>query len=1383
MEKSKFYLSIIINLFILINLQAQTNWPFEAEDEQASVVGTIGETRDTGARFHRGVDLINGADHRIFAVNSGTVTFFNSGGNWAPGSSFIKIGEVYYLHCRPTLEIINSPVPVTVNVGDEIGEMIEYSRTHVHLQENNTNYLDNELSPFIDNHAPEVIRNPNRFPNGYKIYRNGIRHQTSLNDQNRLELTESVTLDNENLMIIYSKIDIAADIEDRRINASGNDIGGRTSPYSLYYQLSDFDNNSTIYQYSLTFDQVPNNNSSRMVFHPLSTGNGVRSVHILTSNPVNRPWDRYFNTLLRRGVDENWANDNNSNARDISEAAYPDDKYRMHINAFDVDFNDNPNNLLAAADEINFPIIIDNFLPYLKKVEVTNASGSVIFYRGEWLFNSTAGQLTFNVSIDSEIPNGIPLRFKAYPTETLDRLSITLDNSSHIMNLNNNEQYWETDNLTFSASTFAGTQLIRFNGADLAGNNLLTNPTLLPTRLADGSWPSNVSTGEDVWHRIDISGVSGSTFDVDFNNGGFCSSNNNKIKTNTSINDCLQVCFQDTSGPIDSLSSWLWEFGDFNNSISNDQNPTFRYSSPGIYDVKLTVINNQGEQKTITKTISVDYCNTSFNAEITASITSGQAPLTVQLNDASTGDIISRRWNISGGGIQYIEGNQYSTNPKISFSTEGSYPVNLTLEGESGETITSNTIVINVSSNSNVDLDVDFYTQGEMFTGNQIRFISEVERGCNQFDYNWTFYDYNGPHIVNGEQAVYTFPVPGRYQVKLCVTDNCGNLRCVSKEFNVTNFESNTIAQIATSIDNQGLIVKKGDPIYFYDISTPKSEILYGSWFWDYERSNGGPDYFYYYPRSGNPIAHTYNEVGTYKVRLYVGENATHFGSFDEKTITVVDEHEYLEIPTIHESYKQTITGKVITDLQTKNFGGKMLAFQYDVNTSEREIVIYKKSNSNWIEEGQINLLNNRYNSGISTRAFMHNYAMEDRIIIVTSDRESNHDNNDNRIEVYTKTNNNWQSPQLYQILDDFETDERIAGYNVYKDVLVISVRKGYTNVQDNLRVYVWNDGINSYERKAILLRSDGNTSSFGSGKIDISDDYIITSSANEGDRKVYIYEKPDIGWINSIEKKVLTSFRGYNGDKVLVTPVVYQDRILARFWGSSLSTYNREYEGLYVFKKVNNDWENRNEESRLINYRNNVEDYWNGIRPSGLRDKYEFSDNGKFIMAQGSPVKGFGAANVRNYRSSTIALFKKSSNGSWNDKYKEDYRLHPEIYNPLEGVSGSLFDEYDNEVTQISWVYDDVCCGTNRIGMTIYTYRLDQASGVCGEDKKIEDRVFYGQETGEEGRNIELLNVSVRPTGSITYKATKSIILKEGSRIQGYFKAQIVECNIIDND
>jgi len=69
-----------------------------------------------------------------------------------------------------------------------------------------------------------------------------------------------------------------------------------------------------------------------------------------------------------------------------------------------------------------------------------------------------------------------------------------------------------------------------------------------------------------------------------------------------SVDDTIQ--FTDTSSdPDGTIISWLWDFGDGNQS--DEQNPTHQYNSPGTYSVMLTVEDDAGGRNSTTKQIEV----------------------------------------------------------------------------------------------------------------------------------------------------------------------------------------------------------------------------------------------------------------------------------------------------------------------------------------------------------------------------------------------------------------------------------------------------------------------------------------------------------------------------------------------------------------------------------------------------------------------------------------------------------------------------------------------------------------------------------------------------------------------------------------------------------
>ena len=110
------------------------------------------------------------------------------------------------------------------------------------------------------------------------------------------------------------------------------------------------------------------------------------------------------------------------------------------------------------------------------------------------------------------------------------------------------------------------------------------------------------------------------------------------------------VQFTDTSS--NNPTTWNWTFGDGGSSTL--QNPTYTYNTPGTYTVTLTAGNIGGNNTTTqTNLITVNYPVPV--ASFTANITTGTAPLDVQFNDQSTGNITSYYWNFGDGGSSTLQ--------------------------------------------------------------------------------------------------------------------------------------------------------------------------------------------------------------------------------------------------------------------------------------------------------------------------------------------------------------------------------------------------------------------------------------------------------------------------------------------------------------------------------------------------------------------------------------------------------------------------------------------------------------------------------------------------------------------------------------------------------
>jgi len=136
----------------------------------------------------------------------------------------------------------------------------------------------------------------------------------------------------------------------------------------------------------------------------------------------------------------------------------------------------------------------------------------------------------------------------------------------------------------------------------------------------------------------------------------------------------LTVSFTDAS--TGEISSWAWTFGDGGSSAAQD--PSHEYTAAGGYTVELTVT-GPGGSDSATATISVSEPPPPPPvAAFSANPTSGEAPLTVNFTDASTGDISGWAWTFGDGGSSSAQ------DPSHEYTAAGDYTVTLTVTGPGG---------------------------------------------------------------------------------------------------------------------------------------------------------------------------------------------------------------------------------------------------------------------------------------------------------------------------------------------------------------------------------------------------------------------------------------------------------------------------------------------------------------------------------------------------------------------------------------------------------------------------------------------------------------------------------------------------------------------------
>ena len=204
------------------------------------------------------------------------------------------------------------------------------------------------------------------------------------------------------------------------------------------------------------------------------------------------------------------------------------------------------------------------------------------------------------------------------------------------------------------------------------------------------------------------------------------------------------------------IETFSWNFGDGGNS--NQRNPSHTFSTPGLYTVRLRVIGPGGESN-VTRQINVTSPSAPV-ANFTVSNNSGEAPLTVNFTNTTTGNASEFTWNFGDNSDIVTQ-----TSPTHTFTEVGTYNVILEAKGPGGQTTSVRQVTV---TNPQVPAPVagfDMSTQtGEVPLTLQ---LTNTSTG-NIETYLW---DFDGDNITDSilESPTTTITTPGEYQIRLIV--------------------------------------------------------------------------------------------------------------------------------------------------------------------------------------------------------------------------------------------------------------------------------------------------------------------------------------------------------------------------------------------------------------------------------------------------------------------------------------------------------------------------------------------------------------------------------------------------------------------------------------
>ncbi|EHQ34326.1 PKD domain-containing protein [Methanoplanus limicola] len=360
--------------------------------------------------------------------------------------------------------------------------------------------------------------------------------------------------------------------------------------------------------------------------------------------------------------------------------------------------------------------------------------------------------------------------------------------------------------------------------------------------------------------------------------------------------------------------SWQWSFGDGN--ISGEQNPVHIYSKAGIYTVTLEVINADGTDEEV----KTDYINVLpvpvapeevLNADFTADVTTGSAPLTVKFTDISTGQ--PEHWTYYFGDGETI----YAQNPEHTYVNPGTYTVTLRVLKDGGNEMDyeekKGFITVTEAEAEPEPVAVlpvaDFTADiTEAEAGTEIRFTDISSE--NPVSWQWSF----GDGVISGEQnPVHIYSKAGIYTVTLEVINADGTDDEVKTDY-INVLPVPVAPEEVLNADFTADVTTGSAPltVKFTDISTGQPE------HWTYYFGDGGAAY-------EQNAEHTYTESGTYTVTLRVIKDGGNEMDYEEKkgliTVTEAETVPVLPVADFTADITEAEAGTEIrfTDISSEN--------------------------------------------------------------------------------------------------------------------------------------------------------------------------------------------------------------------------------------------------------------------------------------------------------------------------------------------------------------------------------------------------------------------------------------------------------------------------------
>ncbi|MFH1905342.1 MAG: PKD domain-containing protein [bacterium] len=238
----------------------------------------------------------------------------------------------------------------------------------------------------------------------------------------------------------------------------------------------------------------------------------------------------------------------------------------------------------------------------------------------------------------------------------------------------------------------------------------------------------------------------------------------------------LTVQFQGSGIDYDgTIVSYEWDFTSDGVIDSTQQNPTFIYTQIGNYTARLTVTDNSSLIGSATVSIKAVDPGAVASCTIIASITEGDAPLSVDFSaDISGGTVSSYAWDFDNNGV--IDSTEAA--PSYEYTSSRLYTAKLTVTDTTSHEVTDYEYIV-VKAVGLPVADFTFSPDGGVAPLEVSFQPTASDPGGTIVNYLWDFGDCTYSNQAVPPPHVYT--LNNNYLVRLTVTDNDGNEVTVRK--------------------------------------------------------------------------------------------------------------------------------------------------------------------------------------------------------------------------------------------------------------------------------------------------------------------------------------------------------------------------------------------------------------------------------------------------------------------------------------------------------------------------------------------------------------------------------------------------------------------------